>query len=607
MPGIPAATNIAMMDRFLDLAEAGVDWLAEAIAACRHRGISPWTSVRMNDMHGAADPVGNPINCPLFADPRYRLKGVAMNPRTPDKPYWRALSYEHAEVRDYMMTMIRELVGDYDVAGLELDFLRNPAICEPGCSQQTVDTVTEWIAGVRVLAREKEAQTGRPFPFGLRIPGQLPMLHHIGLDVKALVRAGLVDFLCASNFMQTSWDMPHDELRTELGEDVAIYGVVELIFNGVCGTAPGSDQAYSRYPCASAPALHGNAAGKLVLGADGIQLYNYYAADEDNADERIVTTQNERADYTAIRGVSDLESLRGLPKHYGVGTLRAPCWYPPFERPEPLPVTLAPEERRAFRLPMCAEPADGELRVTEQIVFERAAAPPDIGVSLNGSWPSFGGTATEALLFPNRPATIHLPGHQAVNFQFDPALLREGWNEITVYNGALGDDDGAAEELRHHLSLMTGASLPIVAESDPRLSPYAWAGVRHSEHWVSMPRPWSAKPSSFGSSGKRWCWLETMRDPARASRSMAAGIRARCTPCTTSSRTSSAVAGSGPGRRARSSRDARPLRSVSYPSRRPRSSSGGTFEPASAPKRVSLAWSTIRATCRASSTTSTRR
>ena len=37
LPGIATETNMAMIDHYLDLMEAGVDWLAEAIAACRRR------------------------------------------------------------------------------------------------------------------------------------------------------------------------------------------------------------------------------------------------------------------------------------------------------------------------------------------------------------------------------------------------------------------------------------------------------------------------------------------------------------------------------------------------------------------------------------------
>ena len=45
------ARQTQMLDRFLDLAEAGVDWVAEACGRCRQHGIKPWISIRMNDAH----------------------------------------------------------------------------------------------------------------------------------------------------------------------------------------------------------------------------------------------------------------------------------------------------------------------------------------------------------------------------------------------------------------------------------------------------------------------------------------------------------------------------------------------------------------------------
>ena len=77
----PPETNIAMMDHYLDLLEAGVDWLAETIEASKQRAISPWISVRMNDPHGYLEKwMHNPINSPLFKDPRNRLGGTPLRP-----------------------------------------------------------------------------------------------------------------------------------------------------------------------------------------------------------------------------------------------------------------------------------------------------------------------------------------------------------------------------------------------------------------------------------------------------------------------------------------------------------------------------------------------
>ena len=148
----PPEINIAMMDRYLDLAEAGVDWLAEAIQACRRRAIAPWISIRTNDPHGYLEKwVDNPINSPLFKDPKNRLRGTPLRPGRHADVLWVGLNYEREVVRDYFFSMIHEVVMEYDAEGLELDFLRTPAICEPNASQKTIDTITAWIADIRAL------------------------------------------------------------------------------------------------------------------------------------------------------------------------------------------------------------------------------------------------------------------------------------------------------------------------------------------------------------------------------------------------------------------------------------------------------------------------
>ncbi len=83
---------------------------------------------------------------------------------------------------------------------------------------------------------------------------------------------------------------------------------------------------------------------------------------------------------------------------------------------------------------MCAEPTDQGLQLVVQLVLETQADLPPLGVSVNGSWPSFPCVETSDLLVPNRPATQHTPAYRALDFAFDVGRVREGWNEITVYN-----------------------------------------------------------------------------------------------------------------------------------------------------------------------------
>jgi hypothetical protein len=438
----------AMLDLYLDVAEAGVDWLAECARVCRARGISPWLSYRMNPTHFSSAPE-SPVNCRLFRDPQNRLSGRVPDAQGSTQAAWVGLNYGRPAVRDYMLEMIREGVESYDYEGLEMDWLRHPVCLEAPASQKQIDEMTDWFAAVRALTKAR-----RPFyPLGIRSSPNLPYLRSIGLDVKELARRGLIDFCTFSNFWQTSWEMPLDELRHELGSEVTIYGGMEDAPNWLETHAPtlterpsgpdvqlAGDNAFhaqpkpegarrvrgTRYLSASAEMIRANAAGKLVLGADGLEQFNFFVTDQ-------VRVPGLRADYAALRQLDRLAGLRGHEKHYAFNTvslLATKNW----DVPEQLPVCLAPKHRRALRIPLCAEPATAGLEFVVQLITTLGSSDRDCGVSVNGGWPVFARRETEDLLFPAGPYTRHVEEHRAWNYTFDCGVIRDGWNDIVIYN-----------------------------------------------------------------------------------------------------------------------------------------------------------------------------
>ena len=451
---------VHLFDLYLDLTDAGVDWLAECARACRQRGVSPWLSYRMNATHFSGAP-NSPVNCRLFREEKYRLSGRVPGPTTTTQAGWIGLNYGFAPVRDHMFAMIREGVETYDYEGVELDWLRHPVCLEPTASARQVDEFTDWIASIKALTRARS----KACPLGLRIPANLGYLRDIGLDVAALTRRGLVDFVTFSNYWQTAWEMPLDELRRQLGPDVTIYGGMEDAPNWLETHAPtlterpayqelqlAGDNAFkskpvpspqrirgTRYLTASAPFMRANAAGKLVLGADGLEQFNFFVTDQ-------VRVPGQRGDYAALRGLTDLAFLRGQEKHYAFNTASSQptkIW----DVPEQLPVRIAPRHRRALRLPMCAEPANAGLTLVVQLVTDRARPARDCGVSLNGAWPIFTCHETADLLFPAGPYTRHVEEHQAWNFPLDLTAVRDGWNEIVVCNEGPEEIEVVAVEL----------------------------------------------------------------------------------------------------------------------------------------------------------------
>ena len=460
-----------LYDRYLDLIEAKVDWLAEAALACRQSGISPWLSYRMNDTHFSGRP-DNPFNCLLFQEAKYRLSGRIPDAAGSIRSSWIGLNYAHREVRDYMLGMIREGIEAYDYEGLELDWLRHPVCLEAAASPRQIQMMTDWFAEVSALARARRPE----FPVGLRIPANLAYLKTIGIDVRSLARRGVIDFLTFSNFWQTAWEMPFDALRREVGPEVVLYGGMEDAPNWLEARAPalterpayqalqlagdnvaaagksggGSERVRgTRYLSASAEFVRANAAGKLALGVEGLEQFNFFVTDQ-------VRVPGQRADYAALRGLADLTSLRGREKHYALNTASVQpekIW----DQPEQLPVRLPPGHRRQFRLPMCAEPPGSGLRLIVQVVTERTGEMSAIGVSFNGAWPVFDRRETDELLFPAGPYTRHVDEHAAYNYLLPVEAIRDGWNEIVI-------DNESPEELAV-VALELGVKRSLAAET----------------------------------------------------------------------------------------------------------------------------------------------
>ncbi len=420
---------VRFFNLYLDLVEAGVDWLAETSRACRQRGVSPWVSIRMNDMHGHRNFEGSFFNHPLLKRREMRLSHSDYPFIATELTNRQGLNYARREVRDMLMAQIREVVEDYDFEGLELDWWRQPLCCEPTASPATVAMMSDWFREIRAMTRRRAAATGRPFPLGMRIPGNLGTLRSIGIDVVALCREGTLDFINPSGYWCTTWDMPHDDLRRQLGGNTAVYGVIEDGANALpTRSAAHGFTREMRFVSSSREMASANAAGKLALGASGIEWFNFFCTDQARIPGLV-------SDYSILRDIDRIELLRGREKHYTLSYRGATQSEPPFEAAAPVPVVLGKNWRQSFRIPMCAEPADRGLALVVQVVLKRGESFVGMPVSVNGSWPEAQNRESERLLFPCGSLTHHTPEHIGRDFEFPAGLVRDGWNEIVVENG----------------------------------------------------------------------------------------------------------------------------------------------------------------------------
>lgn len=256
--------------------ERGLDIFAIWIRRCRERGIVPWVSMRMNDIHGVTTENSYRV-CKFWRDhPELR--------RTPDRdPYtagsgWMpfAFDYAHKEVRDYHFAIFRELVNRYDADGYELDWMRWPCVFRPGHEDGDAHFVTEFMRDCRACAQEAAARRGHPIRIGVRVPPKLVCAEAFGLRPVTWAAEGLVDLIVPTNFIQ-AYDFTLDFAGWRKAVD-AVNPAVEIIPGGA-NMCSSSD--YDGAISLDLETWRGWCDRMFTQGAPGIYLFNADYLDPD--------------------------------------------------------------------------------------------------------------------------------------------------------------------------------------------------------------------------------------------------------------------------------------------------------------------------------------
>lgn len=98
-------------------------------------------------------------------------------------------------VRDYKLSILREVAENYDFDGIDIDFARAPPVLPPGRQWQLRHHLTEFMGELRSMLLEFERKRNRPFLLSARVPETVEGAHFDGLDVETWAREQIVDLL----------------------------------------------------------------------------------------------------------------------------------------------------------------------------------------------------------------------------------------------------------------------------------------------------------------------------------------------------------------------------------------------------------------------------
>ncbi len=383
------------------LYDRGLDPYAAWITRCREKGISPWLSMRMNDVHNVDDP-DSYIHSRFWMDhPEYW--------RVPGGAGWtdRAFDYAIPEVREHHIKFIRELLERYDPDGLELDWMRFGYHFAPGKEAEGGALLTQFMREVRALTKAWSEKRGHPILLGARVPTLPAAAAGLGMDGPAWAKEGLVDMLVPTPFWATAdFDIPLEKWReiiTGTGYNITLAAGIEILLRAY----PAAGQALN-----DIESVRGFAATCLHRGADRIYTFNYM--------DPAPMAGGEPAYRTLLREGLALETVIRLPR-------RHPVTYHDTVGPGMSSGVVLPADPAAtpeFKLHIGPAPKEG------QVIFLAALADKP-GVKETVLEAAVNGTPCTAL--PDRETAEGFPGAvRALRFECPLSAVTDGYNTVRV-------------------------------------------------------------------------------------------------------------------------------------------------------------------------------
>lgn len=274
--------------------DAGIDLYGEWIRACRERGVSPWLSVRMNDIHGVRDPTF-PSLCTLWRE-HPELKRIPHYDG--DDWHLHAFNFSNEVVRTSRLDYVKELLARYDVDGIEIDWMRFPYHLAPGRGPTDAHYLTELMREIRRVADDEGKRRDRRISVAARVTTTIASALDLGTDVRTWLKEKLVDVVIPCNFFMTS------DFALPLREWQELIAVENPSVHLVSGTDIRVRKDEMDSQKMSVSEFAGWIDQQFSKGAPGVYLFNFYEFQHQKEPRTLWTTFMSRDGIDPVRVTS---------------------------------------------------------------------------------------------------------------------------------------------------------------------------------------------------------------------------------------------------------------------------------------------------------------
>ena len=247
----------------------GGDVIATFVDQCRQSNQKPFISFRLNDTHHLEylDPA-NPnasgteyISQFLWDNIDYKLGAIGER---------KGLNWVYPHIPAHKLALITEICQNYDLDGLELDFMRHEFYFDTAAtsSSQRKSIMFDFVSAVRQVLD----QTARPGQYRwlcVRIPCLISEHDDIGVDVEAFEQAGVDMFNVSASLSTVQHDTDFETIKNCLSNAKAYYELTQAVWVPSFRNVENLDGNARDYQ------LYTTAMKAYDRGADGISLFNF--------------------------------------------------------------------------------------------------------------------------------------------------------------------------------------------------------------------------------------------------------------------------------------------------------------------------------------------
>lgn len=444
----------------------GTDALKVVTEHMRASGKEVLAAIRMSDTHHKHIDPTHPL-CPKFTIDNRRFVINQPDGRTNET----ALDYSHPEVRRHRLRIMQEIAEDYDVDGLELNFVRWAKHFPRDKGREKAEIMTKYIGQIRQMLAAAATKRGRErLTLGVRVPESIDACWLAGVDIESWVKPKWIDYVVISTWNNTDPQLRLDDF-TRFTKPAGVHTVVVMgnmigtIYSGpptildrpVAMSAKHKSNSYLGMLITESEA-RGAAANYYTWGADSISFWNvgiHFGGESTAAPEQQARmtrwTQAVKSKESVFAGP---RTYRYLPMGKGISSRQPPVrnypWYD--EGRSPLghvnsPVLTFGKEQLGKRLVFPFRMADGRRgeNLSGRLTFwvYHLAEKDDLAVDINRKRVS-GDTITR---FPTGQRRGGLPGVRFEISLVDCPSFR-GDNELGLtLKSAKGNSPPYVEEL----------------------------------------------------------------------------------------------------------------------------------------------------------------